>query len=138
MPGDAKNIRLNNSKFDLFIIFLGHFCIFAMDHRQKRKVHSNLQGTHCFLRHRGLASKTLPPKLKKVFDIYVKTIGMTVARTLWVRLHRLRTGVRHFRSCLHKWGTAPWRPVSLAQKNKPSAILSSNVQSIDLSMDCTA
>jgi len=32
----------------------------------------------------------------------------------------------------------PLRPVSVAQKNKPSTMLSSNVQSIDLLMDCTA
>jgi len=32
----------------------------------------------------------------------------------------------------------PLRPVSLVQKNKPSTMLSSNVQSIDLPTDCTA
>ena len=32
----------------------------------------------------------------------------------------------------------PLRPVSVAQKNKPSTMLSSNVQSIDLLMDCMA
>jgi len=32
----------------------------------------------------------------------------------------------------------PLRPVSVAQKNKSSTMLSSNVQSIDLLMDCTA
>jgi len=32
----------------------------------------------------------------------------------------------------------PIRPVSVAQKNKPSTMLSFNVQSIDLLMDCTA
>ena len=32
----------------------------------------------------------------------------------------------------------PLRPVSVAQKNKPSTMSSSNVQSIDLPMDCTA
>ena len=32
----------------------------------------------------------------------------------------------------------PLRPVSVAQKNKPSAMLSSNVQSVDLLMDCMA
>ena len=32
----------------------------------------------------------------------------------------------------------PLRPVSMAQKNKPSTMLSSNVQSIDLPMDCMA
>jgi len=30
------------------------------------------------------------------------------------------------------------RPVSVTQKNKPSTMLSSNIQSIDLPMDCTA
>jgi len=32
----------------------------------------------------------------------------------------------------------PLRPVTVAQKNKPSTMLSSHVQSIDLPMDCTA
>jgi len=32
----------------------------------------------------------------------------------------------------------PLRPVSVVQKNKPSTMSSSNVQSIDLPMDCTA
>jgi len=31
---------------------------------------------------------------------------MTLPREAWVRLNRLRTGVRRFRSCLHKWGMA--------------------------------
>jgi len=31
----------------------------------------------------------------------------------------------------------PLRPVSVAQKSKPSTVLSSNVQAIDLLMDCT-
>jgi len=31
----------------------------------------------------------------------------------------------------------PLRPVSVAQKNKPSTMLSSNVQSINLLMECT-
>ena len=39
----------------------------------------------------------------------------------------------------HTNGTwPPLRPVTVAQKNKPSTMLSSNVQSIDLPMDCMA
>ena len=32
--------------------------------------------------------------------------GMTLPRRAWVRINRLRTGVRRFRSCLYKWGMA--------------------------------
>jgi len=32
--------------------------------------------------------------------------GMTLPRTAWVRLNRLRTGVGSFRSCLYKWRMA--------------------------------
>ena len=32
--------------------------------------------------------------------------GMALSRKAWVRLNRLLTGVRRFRSCLHKWGMA--------------------------------
>ena len=64
--------------------------------------------------------------------------GITLPRRAWVRLNRLRTGVGRFRSCLYKWVWPPLRPVSVAQRNKPSIMLSSNVQSIDLRMDCMA
>ena len=33
-------------------------------------------------------------------------LGMTLPRTAWVRLSRLRTNVECFRSCLYKWGMA--------------------------------
>ena len=58
--------------------------------------------------------------------------GMALPRTAWVRLSRLRTGVVRFCFCLHKWVWPPLRPVSVAQKNKPSNMLSFNVQFIDL------
>ena len=56
-------------------------------------------------------------------DIGTQPPGMTLPRKAWVRLNRL-------------W--PPLRPVSVAQKDKPSTMLSSNVQSIDLPMDCMA
>ena len=37
----------------------------------------------------------------------VEPIGMTLDRTAWVRLNRLRTGVGRFHSDMHKWGLAP-------------------------------
>jgi len=33
--------------------------------------------------------------------------GMTLHRLSWVKLNRLRTGVRLFRSTVHKWGLVP-------------------------------
>jgi len=46
----------------------------------------HLQGAHCFLHRLTLASKTFPPKLKKVLDIYVKTINWIRGRSLKHRL----------------------------------------------------
>ena len=37
---------------------------------------------------------------------YTHTPGMTLSRRAWIQLHRLRTGVGCFRSCLYKWGMA--------------------------------
>ena len=53
--------------------------------------------------------------------------GMTLYRRTWVRLIRNRIGVECFHSCLHKWVWSPLRPVSVAQKNKPLTMLSSNI-----------
>ena len=68
------------------------------------------------------------------------TPGVTLPKRAWVRLNWLRTGVRHFRSCLYQWcmaSSAVCECGSVAQKNKPSAMLSSNVQCIVL-IDWTA
>ena len=80
------------------------------------------------------------PKRRRTFipDTGTHPPGMTLPRTAWVRHNRLRTGVGRFRSCVRKWVWLPLQPVNVVQKNKPSPILSSNVQSIDLPMDFTA
>ena len=36
-----------------------------------------------------------------------KPLGMGLLRTSWVKLNRLRTGVRRFHSSMYKWGAAP-------------------------------
>jgi len=76
------------------------------------------------------------------FLIFIPTTalapGITLPIRAWVRLNRLRTGVGRFRSCLSKWGMASTAAVSVTQKNKPSTMLFSNVQSIDLPTDCMA
>jgi len=61
-----------------------------------------------------------------------------LSRTAWVWLNCLRTGVGRSVPACTAGVWPPLRPVSVAQKNKPSTILSSNVQSIDVFMDYTA
>jgi len=63
--------------------------------------------------------------------------GIALPRTAWVRFSRLRADVGRFRSNLYKWGAADSELVSVARNIKPLTMLSSNVQSIDLPMDCT-
>ena len=39
--------------------------------------------------------------------VITRPIGMSLTRTAWVKLNRLRTGVGRFGSSMHKWGLAP-------------------------------
>jgi len=73
---------------------------------------------HFHSRHRYPPSQNDPPK---------KSLGPTQAPVSDVSAH-VRTN--------EVW--PPLRPVSVAQKNKPSTMLSVNVQSIGLPMDCAA
>ena len=61
----------------------------------KRKI-PHMQGTHCFLHCHALASKTLLLKLKKVLDIFVKTIN-------WIRGHAINH--RLFKSLYEDFGS---------------------------------
>ena len=39
--------------------------------------------------------------------VSTRPIGMSLTRTAWVKLNRLRTGVGRFGLFMHKWGLAP-------------------------------
>ena len=50
-------------------------------------------------------------KSMSAFDVYIswvstRPIGISLTRTVWVKLNRLRTGVRRFGSSMLKWGLA--------------------------------
>jgi len=62
----------------------------------------------------------------------------TLPRRAWVLLNRLGTGILSFRSCLHKWGMASSAVCESGAEEQTSTMLTSNVQSIDLLMDCMA
>ena len=38
--------------------------------------------------------------------VSTRPIGMSLTRTAWVKLNRLRTGVGRFKLSMHKWGLA--------------------------------
>jgi len=62
---------------------------------------------------------------------------MAQSVTAWVRLNRLRTGVGRFHSCLYKWSMSSAACECGAEEETVDHV-SSNVQSIDLLMDCMA
>ena len=50
-------------------------------------------------------------KSTSVFGVYIpkvstSPVGMSLTRTAWVKLNRLRTGVGRFSLSMHKWGLA--------------------------------
>ena len=60
----------------------------------------------------------------RLFCVYISSvstrpIGMSLTRTAWFKLNRLRTGVGRFDSSMHKWGLASSaRNASVALVNK--------------------
>ena len=50
-----------------------------------------------------------------------RPVGMSLPRTAWVKLNRLRTGVGRFHSSMHKWGLAP-SPNCVAPLSKPQTM----------------
>jgi len=97
-----------------------HTCSLWAHHQWKTGWLDNPTRLCTFITDTGTTLRNLPPK-----------------NSMCIRLNSLRTGVGRFCSCLHKWVCSLLRLVSVAQKNKPSTMLSSNVQSIYLPMDCT-
>jgi len=75
-------------------------------------------------------------------DLVLSSLTLAPSLLEWSRqkqrawLNRIRTVVGRFRSTNGVWPLL--RPVSVAQKNKPSTTLSPNTQFIDLPVDCTA
>ena len=66
--------------------------------------------------------------------------GITLLRTAWIWLNCFCTGVRCFHSCLLKWGMTSSAACKCGADEQTinHVVLQSNVQSIDLPMDCTA
>jgi len=114
-----------------------HPFVFAARHFISSSDNNNLLASQ-WVDHQWNAEWADKPKRLRIFipDTGIHPHGMTLPRRALIRLNRLRTGVGRFRSCLYKWDMAS--SVSVAQKNIPSTMLSSNVQSIDLPMDCMA
>ena len=68
---------------------------------------SNIRAAH-WADHRWKSERLVNPTRLRTFILNTGTHcpGMTIPRTAWVQLNRLRTGVGRFRSCLHKWSMA--------------------------------
>ena len=51
-----------------------------------------------------------------------RPVGMGLPRAAWVKLNRLRTGVRRFHSSMHKWGLAPSPSCECGALSKPQTM----------------
>ena len=51
-------------------------------------------------------SKSMSALCVYIPKVITRPIGMSLTRTAWVKLNRLRTGVGRFGSFMHKWGLA--------------------------------
>ena len=60
------------------------------NHKWKTEYYEGASGVHAFVPGTG-----------------ARPVGMGLPRAAWVKLNRLRTGVRQFHSSMHKWGLAP-------------------------------
>ena len=49
-------------------------------------------------------SKSTPSLCVYIPKVSTRPIGMSLTRTAWVKLSRLRTGVGRFGSSMHQWG----------------------------------
>ena len=89
---------------------------------------NNIRAAH-WVDHQWNAGWAVIPTRLRIFipDTGIYPPRMTPTRRAWVWLNYFHTGINGVRP--------PLRPVSVVQKNKPSTVLSSNVQSIDLPMD---
>ena len=61
-----------------------------------------------------------------IADVCLVMSRMSFARSAWVRLNRLQTGVKLFRSTMRKWGTAPTAAgESAAREQTPEHVIAS-------------
>ena len=94
--------------------------------RRSGRITSGMQSERTILQDSAFSSSTPAPTSPELPSEEEPGSGLTVS-ALGVSAPASTNGV---------WPSL--RPVSVAQKNKPSTTLPSNVQSIDLPMDCTA
>ena len=76
----------------------------------------------------NLTSDTEYSKSLSALGVYISRVstrsnGMSLTRTTWVKLNRLRTGVGRFGSSMHKWGHASLVRVCAGEQTADHIIL---------------